>query len=300
MSSSFKIIFHCGKEIDFPDCFWNVFQVSPREDPEKAKQISHYFPLRFEDFAILLYRTKEIEQSEVDIKINPVYSTLCKFVKTVSFQESLSDHQAETLSEEAEKDQASSNYPKDLHKQNEARFKSYAKLWYDNNHLYPFIDKRDLIAEKDCDGGPCPCGKHRIKENKSDELTLELPQITYFSCSDDLLNKFPDSHSLSLTIKMTELKWSLFSELHLCPYIYLQTCLVINLKSRFSIVKGYLSEKSGSYGESFLDFATFSGNYGTFLKELINIAKAIYFTHQHNYIIRMNWENIVAITNDHG
>ena len=62
MSSSFKIIFHCGKEIDFPDCFWNVFQVSPREDLMKAKQISHYFPLRFEDFSIFSIERRKSER----------------------------------------------------------------------------------------------------------------------------------------------------------------------------------------------------------------------------------------------
>lgn len=118
-------------------------------------------------------------------------------------------------------------------------------------------------------------------------MALELPQKIEFACWQDPLNGLPDSHSLSLTIRTTELKRSLFSDLYECPCIHLKSCLVINLNSRSSIVKGIQEEKF-KYGiNNLTHLNAFSGDYSVILKELINVAEAIHFIHKRDYTIAM-------------
>ena len=296
--SSFKIMFDCGKEVGFDERFWEVFQVSPQEDSEKAKQVSHYSPLCFKEFASFLYQTKEFEQIEVASKTNPVYSTLYKLVKEDSFQDFFSTHHVETLSKVAVKNRVSLDYPKNPSKLTESAAKSNAEWWSQNNYLYPFILLENLQIENDCNRKSCEKGKHKIKRIKRDNLALELPQRMEFSSWDDLQSKYSDSDFLSLAIPMAHLKWSLFSDFYQCPSIHLQTCLVIDLESPQSIVKGYLGEDIGLDQTDFFFSNKFIGNYGILLKEFIRFAEGIHFIHECGYAINLQYENLAIIPKD--
>ena len=282
MCSSFKIMFHCGKEVDFPDCFWEVFQVSPQEDPEKAKQVSHYFPLHFTDFAIFLYRTKVIERKVIDSDTYPVYSTLCKLVKTELFQDFFLKYNVGTLSRTAKKDQATLDYPDDLRKRNEARFEFYAKWWSENNYLYPFILKSDLEVENVVISMGFYNYFYRVKSVliDSDKLSIKLPQKIVLKTSKFNFGYSQRKHSLSITSSIDKLKFSLFFGLHECPNIHLHNCAVLDIQSD-EIITGFLCEEA-EYSDiwRFVYNYQILGNYSVLLKEFIKVAEAIQFLHQ--------------------
>ena len=293
-------MFHCGEEVGFPDYFWEVFQVSPQENPAKAKQVSHYFPLRFKDFVIFLYRTKEIEQSKVDSETNSVYSALYKLVKAEPFQKFFLEYDAKDLSDNAVKDQATLDNPNDLNKRNEARFKFYAKWWSESNYLYPFILASDL--EKENSGIALRHfiyeARNRPFQMKKGKLSIDQSQKIMPKASGCQCENISPSHTLFINPEINALKFNLYFGLYECSNIHLPNCVVINIEL-YKITYSFLYE-TVEYCNiyNFTSIYQILGNYGVLLKEFIKIAETIHFLHQRKILHRdITIFNILIFTN---
>ena len=278
LCSSLKVLFHCNDEVELVDDFWPVFQLSPLEDPMKAKDCVHYFPFSFIDFVIFLRRTSKMDKEMVDSTKYPVFSSLLSLVTSKDFQSLFPKRDVSSLIASV-KDEVCENFPNNSIEENKAIFEAYAEWWITVNYLYPFCYSSDFTTEdKEFSYGEYAyCFRVKQFKTSNGRFSIKLPYKPVFKSLFQIDFVVFDKFRHFRMVDLAELKWSLFFGLNKCPYIHLLNCLVIDSESLRA--KGYLSEFA-EYGslESFI-YKNKNINYSDLLNGLIDVAKGIQFIH---------------------
>lgn len=276
----FEILFGCGKKQIFEDSFLKSFTLPPQRN---LHQNIFFFPLKFNDFLVFLYRTSELSKSTT--AHDPAFCQLQQTIKSASFQTFLCKNNAANLKTGCQFQKTSHLYPRNI--RNQSPFEIYEKWWSQTNHLYPYCSKESLELDKDEFGSGCFSSCYQVKRIISDENSLPFapskPMI--FKLSTELIEKSASEVGLSSFVDLQELKFSLFFEFEKCSYILPLTCLVVsNEKDIGTVPVGYLCEEAEFGSLEFLFSYDLFGNRSSFLGELFHIAEAIQFLHDQRII----------------
>ena len=282
LCSPFKVLFSCGKENEFPENIVDAFQSSLLERRSKLNKTVHFLPITMNDFVNFLFIISKLERrgGAGGGKENLEFNTIYEFSKSFHSQNLFSPKSYANFKQTLNVNLLHRKELSEPGGDGKTQYDFYAKVWQEINYLYPVCFTKDFSIQNEAiaTGGTGICYKIENFKGLADDLSFKITTSMIYKC-------FYNNKKVSLPLKgftpmpdLKELKWSLFFELHKCPYIHLLICLVIDSNS---IVSGYLSEMAefGSLGR-FLSEYKLSGNYRVLLIELLHISTAIHYLHQ--------------------